>query len=124
MSPPQTRYIYPNVFSVGYPCGRGRRGWEGRGGGSQKGIPSQNDYFQAFYYGDAMNIDKNIRERFRSSPYFDACENFCEKWDQTSFDPGAKFKNTILKIFLKGHKQTVPKVDLTFIQITSCPNLQ
>jgi predicted HD phosphohydrolase len=34
-----------------------------------------------------MNIDKNLRERFRSSPYFEACENFCEKWDETSFDP-------------------------------------
>ena len=42
---------------------------------------------QAYYYGDAMNIDKNLRERFRSSPYFEACENFCEKWDETSFDP-------------------------------------
>ena len=34
-----------------------------------------------------MNIDKNLRERFRDFPYFEACENFCEKWDQVSFDP-------------------------------------
>jgi predicted HD phosphohydrolase len=34
-----------------------------------------------------MNIDKNIRERFRSSPYFGPCEEFCGKWDEVSFDP-------------------------------------
>ena len=28
-----------------------------------------------------------VRERYRDSPYFDATVEFCEKWDQTAFDP-------------------------------------
>ncbi len=40
--------------------------------------------FQAYYYGDAMNIDKNLRDRFRSFPEFEACEYFCKNWDEVS----------------------------------------
>ena len=29
----------------------------------------------------------NIRDTFRSSPHFDACAEFCEKYDQAAFDP-------------------------------------
>jgi predicted HD phosphohydrolase len=43
--------------------------------------------FQLHYYGHHLGLDRNIRDRYRSSPHFDACETFCERWDQTSFDP-------------------------------------
>ena len=43
--------------------------------------------FQMYYYGDAMGVDKNAREIYRSHKWFDSCENFCERWDQMSFDP-------------------------------------
>ena len=32
-------------------------------------------------------MDRDIRERFRGNPYFDACAEFCEKYDQAAFDP-------------------------------------
>ena len=43
--------------------------------------------FQLYYYGDAMGVDKNAREIYRSHKWFDSCEKFYERWDQMSFDP-------------------------------------
>jgi predicted HD phosphohydrolase len=43
--------------------------------------------FQLHYYGQHVGLDPNMRERYRGNPHFDACERFCERWDQTSFDP-------------------------------------
>jgi predicted HD phosphohydrolase len=34
-----------------------------------------------------MNVDKNMRDKFKDDPYFGACEEFCERWDETAFDP-------------------------------------
>ena len=36
---------------------------------------------------DAMNVDKNTRDRFKDHPFFPACEEFCGRWDETAFDP-------------------------------------
>ncbi|TPI32507.1 peptidase [Mesorhizobium sp. B3-2-1] len=43
--------------------------------------------FQLLYYGEHVGANPNKRETFRGSPYFDDCAEFCEKWDQSSFDP-------------------------------------
>jgi predicted HD phosphohydrolase len=32
-------------------------------------------------------MDQNSREQFRGHRYFDACAEFCEKYDQAAFDP-------------------------------------
>ena len=32
------------------------------------------EIFQAYYYGDAMNVDKDLRDRFKDSKHFKACE--------------------------------------------------
>lgn len=49
------------------------------------------EVFQAYYYQDVAELpEKNTREMFRDNQYFDACVNFCEKWDQASFDPDYK----------------------------------
>ena len=40
---------------------------------------AHHEIFQAYYYGDAMNVNKNIRDRFQKHEHFKACENFCEK---------------------------------------------
>ena len=37
-------------------------------------ILTHHEIFQAYYYGDAMKIDKNTRDRFKDQPYFGACE--------------------------------------------------
>ena len=43
--------------------------------------------FQMLYYGHHYGWDRNARDRFRDHPCFDACAEFCERWDQSSFDP-------------------------------------
>ena len=43
--------------------------------------------FQMLYYAHHYNWDRNSRERFRDHPLFESCEQFCERWDQSSFDP-------------------------------------
>ena len=43
--------------------------------------------FQLAYYGQHVGADPNKREAFRDSSYFDDCATFCERWDQSSFDP-------------------------------------
>lgn len=40
------------------------------------------------YYGRHLEgFDENKRERHRGTRYFDDCAQFCERWDQASFDP-------------------------------------
>ncbi len=44
--------------------------------------------FQLIYYARHVGADPEKRERHRGHPYFDDCVEFCERWDQSSFDPG------------------------------------
>jgi len=39
------------------------------------------------YYGEHVGGNPNKRDTYKDSPYFDDCATFCERWDQSSFDP-------------------------------------
>ena len=43
--------------------------------------------FQLIYYGEHVGADPEKRKAYRESAYFDDCAAFCERWDQSSFDP-------------------------------------
>lgn len=43
--------------------------------------------FQMLYYGDHVGANPHKRDAFKEHPYFDDCAAFCERWDQSSFDP-------------------------------------
>ncbi len=43
--------------------------------------------FQMIYYGHHVGANPHKRDRFAGHPYFDDCAQFCERWDQSSFDP-------------------------------------
>jgi predicted HD phosphohydrolase len=43
--------------------------------------------FQGVYFFEFIGLDKDMREQFRGHEHFAACEEFCAKYDQTSFDP-------------------------------------
>jgi predicted HD phosphohydrolase len=43
--------------------------------------------FQLLYYGQHVGADPDKRDAYRDNPYFEDCAEFCEKWDQSSFDP-------------------------------------
>ncbi len=44
--------------------------------------------FQGYYYFHHNGIDRHLRDRFRDHPHYQACVDFCHRWDQESFDPG------------------------------------
>lgn len=43
--------------------------------------------FQLVYYGQHVGADPEKRQAYTGHPYFDDCATFCERWDQSSFDP-------------------------------------
>ena len=43
--------------------------------------------FQMVYYGHHVGGNPNKRDQFAGHIYFDDCASFCERWDQSSFDP-------------------------------------
>ena len=43
--------------------------------------------FQMLYYATHVGADPNKRDAYKGHAYFDDCATFCERWDQTSFDP-------------------------------------
>jgi predicted HD phosphohydrolase len=44
--------------------------------------------FQLIYYGDKIEGgDQHKRDRHKGHRFFDDCAEFCERWDQSSFDP-------------------------------------
>lgn len=43
--------------------------------------------FQSYYYAHHLNGDRNAREKFKSSPYYEDCIHFCHNYDQNAFDP-------------------------------------
>ena len=50
-------------------------------------ILRQHGLFQMYYYAHHSGGDRNARDRYRDHPYYGATVEFCEKWDQSSFDP-------------------------------------
>ncbi len=61
--------------------------------------------FQMFYYAHHLGGNKNQRDKYKGHKYFKDTVNFCEKYDQNSFDPNYKsfsldfFKPMVKKIF-------------------------
>ena len=43
--------------------------------------------FQGYYFFHHLGLDRNLRDRYRDHPWFRDCAEFCEKYDQNSFDP-------------------------------------
>ena len=43
--------------------------------------------FQEYYYAHHMGRDRNARDKFKGHQYYQDAVDFCEKWDQKSFDP-------------------------------------
>lgn len=53
-------------------------------------ICQNHGHFQGYYYFHYLGMDRESREQFRDNPYFEACAEFCEKYDQAAFDPDYK----------------------------------
>ncbi len=53
-------------------------------------IVKHHGIFQGYYFFHHIGLDRNARDEFKDHPYFDACAEFCEKYDQNAFDPDYK----------------------------------
>ena len=68
-------------------------------------IVEKHGEFQMFYYAHHLGGDKNRREKYKDHEYYQDTIDFCEKYDQNSFDPKYKshsldfFKPMVKKIF-------------------------
>lgn len=43
--------------------------------------------FQRLYYAHHVGGNRHARDRYRDHAYYQDCADFCEMWDQSSFDP-------------------------------------
>jgi predicted HD phosphohydrolase len=50
-------------------------------------IADKHGAFQGYYFFHYLGMDRDVRENFRGHPHFEACAEFCEKYDQAAFDP-------------------------------------
>lgn len=50
-------------------------------------IVQHHGIFQGYYFWHHLGGDRHAREQYRGHPYFEACADFCARWDQTAFDP-------------------------------------
>ena len=61
--------------------------------------------FQMFYYAHHLGGNKNQRDKYKEHKYYQATIDFCEKYDQNSFDPNYEslplefFRPMVKKIF-------------------------
>ena len=68
-------------------------------------IVQQHAIFQGYYFFHHLGLDRDMRERFRDHEWFRDCAEFCEKYDQNSFDrdydtlPLEAFEDAVRKLF-------------------------
>ncbi len=43
--------------------------------------------FQGYYWFGHYDLDRDARDKHRDHEHYRACVDFCERWDQVSFDP-------------------------------------
>jgi len=60
-------------------------------------IARHHGLFQLYYYAHHTGGDRNARDAYRGHEWFDACTEFCEKYDQESFDPA--YENLPIEFF-------------------------
>ncbi|MDB4072223.1 HD domain-containing protein [Amylibacter sp.] len=56
-------------------------------------VVEKHGIFQMLYYGEHVGSNPHKREKYREHMYFQDCSDFCELWDQKSFDPNYDTKS-------------------------------
>ncbi len=51
-------------------------------------IVRRHGLFQSYYYAHHTGGDRNARDAYRAHPWYQDAVDFCQQWDQPSFDPG------------------------------------
>ncbi len=61
--------------------------------------------FQGYYFFHYLGMDRDMRETYRGHPHFERTLEFCDKYDQNSFDPAyetmplSAFEPMVMKLF-------------------------
>ena len=50
-------------------------------------VVRQHGLFQTYYYAHHTGGDRNARDRYIDHPWYQDAVDFCQRWDQASFDP-------------------------------------
>jgi predicted HD phosphohydrolase len=53
--------------------------------------------FQGYYFFHYLGLDRNMRNKFKDHPFYEYTLDFCDKYDQTAFDP--EYKSMTLSEF-------------------------
>ena len=67
----------------------------------------QHGLFQNYYYIHHFGGNPLERDKYKDHPWYNSCVQFCERWDQMSFDPNypthslAYFEPLVQKIFTR-----------------------
>ena len=70
-------------------------------------IVEKHGEFQMYYYAHHLGKNKNQRDKYKDHQYYNDTVNFCENWDQASFDPNYEsmslddFAPMVKKIFAR-----------------------
>jgi len=56
-------------------------------------VVEKHGIFQMKYYAHHYDWDPDKRDEFRGHPYWQSCADFCDRWDQMSFDPDYPMKD-------------------------------
>lgn len=70
-------------------------------------IADKHGAFQGYYFFHYLGMDRDVRDNFRGHPHFEACAEFCEKYDQAAFDPAydsaplAFFEPMVRRVFAR-----------------------
>ncbi len=80
-------------------------------------IVQNHGIFQGYYFFHHLDLDRNMRDRFRDHPWWRDCAEFCEKYDQNSFDPEydtlplEAFEPALRQVFAAPKKSIYNRVD-------------
>jgi predicted HD phosphohydrolase len=71
-------------------------------------IMAHHAIFQGYYFWHHIGKNKDAREKYRGHQYFQDCAEFCEKWDQISFDPS--YDTVPLEAFMPNVQRIIGRV--------------
>ena len=70
-------------------------------------IVKHHGLFQNYYYAHHIGKDRNARDKYKDFPHYQDTIDFCENWDQASFDPSYEsyslehFEPMVKRVFAK-----------------------
>ncbi len=69
--------------------------------------------FQMYYYAHHLGKNQNQRDKYKGHKFYQDAVDFCEKWDQASFDP--EYKSKPLEFFAPMVKRIFSRKPYSFI---------